>query len=83
MPLLMESTKVTSWKQRVGMAGTRSRGSRRRGDAAEGTEVETDDRRNTFKRLQLTTIFSFKIRKREVSILIKLYATEGNVDELC
>lgn len=33
-----------------------------------------------FKRLQLTTIFSLKICKREVSILIKPSATEGNVD---
>ena len=46
----------------------------------QGTEVERDDRRDTFKRLQLATIFYFKICKREVSILIKPSATEGNVD---
>lgn len=43
-------------------------------------EVERDDKRDPFKRLQLTTIFSFKICKREASILIKPSAMEGNVD---
>lgn len=56
MPFLVESkTLLEAW----GKNGRNQKLGGGRGDTAEGTEVELDDRRNIFKRLQLMTIYSF------------------------